>query len=244
MSVWRRRIGLFQDAVRFRAFYGLYVNRNLNRILIRKKTFMGSVFAEPILFVGKCKMDSLKKAALVFQELLDCEYEIVLGKKKKLYSFVLEFRKQDFFHLAGLQYLKDIPQLKKSREVIFDEIINGILTEETIKKSCFFSKIEERIEGLSEIEKILDSNETVFRFYKTKSSFSNIDAEYFLETKLNDKTNYIFIDRNLLDKMFCRSFFFNDTNEYRINQIRMFLLKKEKKNKRDNSSLILIDKLQ
>lgn len=204
---------------------------------------MGSVFTEPILFAGKCKMDNLKKAALAFQELFDCEYRIVLGKKKTLYSFVLEFRKQDFYHLAGLQYLKDIPQLKKNREVIFDEIINELLTEKILEKSCFFSKIEERIEGLSEIEKILDSNETVFRFFKTKSNFSRIDAEYFLETKLNNKTNYIFIDRNEIDKMFCRSFFFNETNEYKTNQIRMFLLKKEKITKSNNGSIILVDKL-
>lgn len=188
-------------------------------------------------------MDNLQKSAKAFQKLFDYEYLIVLGKKKKLYSFIIEFRKQDFFHLAGLQYLKDIPQLKKNRDAVFDEIISGSISEDVLRKSSFYLKVEERIEKLSETEKILDNNETVFRFYKNKSNFSRIDAEYFLETELEGRINYIFIDRNEEDKMFCKSFFFNSTNDYRLNQIHMVLLKKEKIDKTTGEKNILVNKL-
>lgn len=187
-------------------------------------------------------MDNLKNAALSFQRLFDFEYHITLKKKDKLYYLILEFRKQDFFHLAGLHYLKDLPQLKKNRDLIFDEIINNKITEETVRKSCFYKHIEERIIGLIGLEEILDSNKTVFRYCKNRSSFSDIIAEYFLETVFLSKTNYIFIDKNEENKLYCKSFFFNENNNYRINQIYMDLILKEKTNKKTNEKFLLFEK--
>lgn len=186
----------------------------------------------------------MKQAALVFQNLIKFEYDIVLGKKKKLICFTIRFREIDFFHLIGLQYLKDLPQLKKDREIIFNQILSGEISETTIAKSSFYPTIEERITDFLFFENILDSENTVFKYCYSKSHFSNIRAEFLLQTSYDKRTNYIFIDFIDTDFKYCKSFFFNDTSDYTYNQIRTALLRKVKRNTQTNESIIIIDKLK
>lgn len=188
-------------------------------------------------------MDKLKEAALLFQKLLGVKYKIILGKKGKLTEFYIDFNKEDFFHLIGLQYLKDLPQLKKNRAFIFDKILSDNITENQISKSCFYTDIEQRISDFLLFEELLDSNETVFKYSFNRSSFSDIRAEYLLKTTYKIRTNYIFIDkRTNIDNKFCRSFFFNDKNNYCQNQVTMTLLYKEKIFA-NGSSVIQLNKL-
>ena len=188
-------------------------------------------------------MDKLKEAALLFQKLLGVKYKIILGKKGKLTEFYIDFNKEDFFHLIGLQYLKDLPQLKKNRAFIFDKILSDNIPENQISKSCFYTDIEQRISDFLLFEELLDSNETVFKYSFNRSSFSDIRAEYLLKTTYKIRTNYIFIDkRTNIDNKFCRSFFFNDKNNYCQNQVTMTLLYKEKIFA-NGSSVIQLNKL-
>lgn len=174
-------------------------------------------------------MDELKKAAIAFQHLLDVQYKIILGKKGRLTSLLIGFEKADFFHLIGLQYLHDMPQLKKSREKIFDKIIAGELAQQHISNSVFYEDIAQRIKDFTSFESIMDSNELVFMYAHRKSSFSKINAKYLLKTVYRRRTNYIFVDEAAnRERMFCKSFFFNDSNDYTQNQISMTLLYKEK----------------
>ena len=188
-------------------------------------------------------MDKLKEAALLFQKLLGVKYKPILGNKGKLTEFYIDFNKEDFFHLIGLQYLKDLPQLKKNRAFIFDKILSDNITENQISKSCFYTDIEQRISDFLLFEELLDSNETVFKYSFNRSSFSDIRAEYLLKTTYKIRTNYIFIDkRTNIDNKFCRSFFFNDKNNYCQNQVTMTLLYKEKIFA-NGSSVIQLNKL-
>lgn len=190
-------------------------------------------------------MDDLKIAALVFQGLLNVKYKIVLGKKGRLTEFCIDFEKADFFHLVGLQYLKDLPQLKKNRELIFDKIVADEITTCDISKSQFYKDIEQRIKDFALFENLLDSNELVFKYSKNRSSFSNIKAEYFLKTLFDNRTNYIFIDSsNGRENKLCVSFFFNDCNNYAENQITMTLLYKEKVFVDRNISVIQLNKFK
>lgn len=188
-------------------------------------------------------MDSLKAAAFVFQILLDVKYKIILGKRCRLTEFYIDFEKEDFFHLIGLQYLRDIPQLKKNRGTIFDKIIAGEITETFVSKSSFYKDIEQRVIDFSLFEELLDSNELVFKYSFNRSTFSDIRAEYLMKTTYEERTNYIFIDKSdaRTDK-FCRSFFFNEENDYTQNHITMSLLYKEKIFA-DGKSIVQLDKL-
>ena len=44
----------------------------------------------------------------------------------------LTFDKKDCFHLMGLQYLRDRPELNRDRGKVFDEIMNGTIKLEQI----------------------------------------------------------------------------------------------------------------
>ena len=189
-------------------------------------------------------MDSLKTAATAFQCLLPIRYKIILGKKHRLTELEIGFDKTDFFHLAGLQYLKDIPQLKAKRNILFDEVLNGTIAFDTVHSSAFFDTIEQRIIDFSAIESILDRNDLVFKYTKNRSTFSNITAEYFLKTPLDGRTNYIFLDSQDGGQLkYCKSFFCNDTNDYCFNQVSMTLLYKEKCNLSTGESIVQLDRL-
>lgn len=53
-------------------------------------------------------MDILQQSALAWKELIEYRYQFVYGYKKTLYPINLTFSYEDYPHLAGFQYLKDI----------------------------------------------------------------------------------------------------------------------------------------
>lgn len=94
-----------------------------------------------------------------FSNLLDVEYHLVLGKKGIATELQIAFDKRDCFHLMGLQYLKDRPNLNKDREKIFDSIM----------ERNSFSKIEADYLMRNQIE-----NQRIFIFLS-----QNRDEKYF-----------------------------------------------------------------
>lgn len=189
-------------------------------------------------------MDVLSEAAKLFENLINVEYNIILGKRGELTELILDFEKADFFHLVGLQYITDMPQLKKKRDLIFDNIINGKITNEQISKSVHYEKMRKRLNDFLSFEKILDSNEIVFKYNKKYSSFSSIDADYLMKTIVNKRTSYIFTSSDKKRKgQMCISFFFNDKCDYTRNQTSMTMLYKKKIYKDSNTFVIQYDRL-
>lgn len=196
-------------------------------------------------------MDKLKECAINFEKLLDIQYKIILAKKGKPTKFVLTFDKKDFHHLVGLQKLKDISNLKRDRAIIFDEILNDVITYDMISKSPFFESNEEkkqfgiksRIDYFIHIEKILDSNNLSFKYNKNKNAWSVIDCEYIFKNSDFDRELFVFIDkRDNKENKFCRSFFPRENTDYTKEQIKMTLIYKEKINLTLGKSIIQLDK--
>ena len=67
-----------------------------------------------------------------FIPLLSTDYEMVLGRKNVVVKLIITFDKKDCFHLMGLQYLTDRPELRRDRGKIFDEIQKGIIKKEIL----------------------------------------------------------------------------------------------------------------
>lgn len=84
--------------------------------------------------------DILYNAAVKYQDLLNKEYDIVLGRKQKLYKIQLRFTMDSFFHLTGLHHLTDITYSSTNKERIYKDILSGKLTNDTIRKSVFYNK--------------------------------------------------------------------------------------------------------
>lgn len=200
----------------------------------------------PFLCYGVNKL-SLKKAALSFKELLNIEYRIIVGRKGIKTEFVIEFRKENFFHLAGLQKLTDIIYPTENKERIFDLIIEDQITEDFISKSSKFQTINsERIIPFNNIEKIMDSNNLVFKFNRSHNNWTSMECKFILENLENDDPIYVFVDGNyeLKEKMFCRSFFIKTQKDFTKGNTKMTLLYKEKINKKTGESTVQFNKLK
>ena len=136
-------------------------------------------------------MDKLQKCAKAFENLLEIQYRIIIGRKGKTVELVIGFSKLDFHHLMGLGKLKDLRIAKQNRGSVFDEIITGITTYETLTKSRYLAQIENRFEPLALIEQLLDDNRLVFRYNTKLNQFSLIEADYLLSTPFENSDIYI-----------------------------------------------------
>lgn len=77
------------------------------------------------------------KCAYNYQKLMAYEYRFTLGRKGKLTEIVLRFSNTDFHHLAGLHKLKDTGIARANRDAVFQQILDGRITYDTIIKSQF-----------------------------------------------------------------------------------------------------------
>ncbi len=179
-----------------------------------------------------------------FIPLLSTEYELVLGRKGVSVTLRISFDKKDCFHLMGLQYLVDRPELSRDRGRVFDEIADGTITIEKIESSDFYNKIEQRVHFLPLLEQMIDSNDTVFKYNKKANMYSMIEADYLMENNVESRNLFLFLSNARDDSYFCRSFFPEEKMDYTKNQASWTLLYKKKRNLIDGSEHILYDRLK
>lgn len=178
-----------------------------------------------------------------FVPLLHTEYEIILGRKGVAVTIRLAFDKKDCFHLMGLQYLKDYPELNRDRGKIFDELAEGVILVDKLEASVFYHKIKERINFLPLLEDILDSNDTIFKYNKKANTYSVIDADYLLKNNMDSRNIFLFLSKKKDDTYFCRSFFPEEKMDYTRNQASWTLLYKRKINTETGAGKVLYDKI-
>lgn len=189
-------------------------------------------------------MDKLKLCAINFNNLLNIEYKIIIGRKNKSEEINLKFSKVDFHHLIGIGKLKSLYSANENREKVFKKIIADKLKYTDLIKDERFINIQNRFEPLSNLEKLIDNNELIFKYNKSINKFSSIQAKYLLVSTFNNNDIYIFLDTNKENKYFCKSFFPKDKKDYSERQPKYKLLYKEKINKITNEKFIQYDILK
>ena len=187
---------------------------------------------------------NIKDCVSAFLPLLNTEYEIVLGRKEVAVTLRIIFDKKDCFHLMGLQYLVDRPELNQDRGKVFDEIMVGSISTEQVESSDFYKRVEERVHFLPLLEQLLDSNDTIFKYNKKANMYSKIDADYLMKNKMEEKGLYLFLSHATDDKYFCRSFFPEGKKNYTKNQASWTLLHKKKCNLSTGEEIVLYDRLK
>ena len=165
-------------------------------------------------------------------------------EKNVVVKLIITFDKKDCFHLMGLQYLTDRPELRRDIGKIFDEIQKGIIKKENIESSDFYHKIQDRVHFLPLLEKMLDSNDTIFKYNKKSNVYSMIEADYLMKNHMEGKNLFLFLSKARDDSYFCRSFFPEEKMDYTKNQASWTLLYKKKRNLIDESEHILYDRLK
>lgn len=205
----------------------------------------GSATAEPFFILRRIYLlRNITDCINAFLPLLHTRYEIILGRKEVATNLKITFDKKDCFHLIGLQYLIDRPELNRDREKVFDEIATGIIPTNKLVSSDYYYKIEERIHYLPLLETILDSNDTIFKYNKKSNIYSMIDADYLMKNNIENRNMFLFLSKNVDDTYFFRSFFPENKRDYTKNQASWTLLFKKKVNTETKNEIILYNKLK
>ena len=151
-----------------------------------------------------------------------------------------------FFHLAGFQYLEDIPDIFRGKwDVLFHKILNGVVTQKQIESSAFYPIIKDRIEYLAYLEEILDSNKTVFKYTPELEVFSKIQADFLLKNEMYSQNIFTFLSNEKSNgKYFCRTFFPQVEKDYSAKQTTLTLLYKKKFHKSSGEETVLYDRMR
>lgn len=191
-------------------------------------------------------MADILQAAKSFKNLLDVEYQILLGKKNKQLNLSIDFERLHFYHLAGLHYLKDLADtLKGDRKIVFEKILDGKITQADLESSIHYPEIKDRIEYLVYLESLMDSNETIFKYNPALEAFSAIRADFLLKNQVQARNIFIFLSGDKSNgKYFCRSFFPQTDKDYSLGQTNWTLLYKKKLRKSAKTETMLYDRMK
>ena len=191
-------------------------------------------------------MADILQAAKSFKNLLDVEYQILLGKKNKQLNLSIDFERLHFYHLAGLHYLKDLADtLKGDRGIVFEKILDGKITQADLESSIHYPEIKDRIEYLVYLESLMDSNETIFKYNPALEAFSVIQADFLLKNQVQARNIFIFLSGDKSNgKYFCRSFFPQTDKDYSLGQTNWTLLYKKKLRKSAKTETMLYDRMK
>ena len=184
-------------------------------------------------------MANVLDAQKAFSKLFDIEYQFVLGRKDKTVSLTIEFQKYHFFHLAGLQYLKDLPRLFVPAEGVYNQIESGQLPVSYIESSNNYNYIKGRVEYLPSLEYIFDSNDTMFKYNSALQAFSVIEADFLLRNEINKVPIFVFLSKDKNKKYFCKTFFPQGKKNYTERQTKWTVLFKKKIVKSTNTETVL-----
>lgn len=194
-------------------------------------------------------MNLLKQSALAWKEIAEYRYLLTYGYKKKLYPINLTFSPEDYPHLAGFQYMKDISLPNFTSAKIVDRILDDKITFEKIQEAAQYEEmIKPRLEALIYLKTSLDNNFTLYSYMPRMYPFiTGIKADYLISSHF-EIDSFVFIIQATPQgeakcDFLCCSIFAKGDRDYETNQRSRTLLKKERIHISDNISTILLDKL-
>lgn len=194
-------------------------------------------------------MDLLQQSALVWKEITEYRYLLTYGYKKQLYPINLTFALEDYPHLAGFQYMKDIALPNYTSAKIVDRILEGKISFEKIQEAVQYEEmIRPRLEALIHIKESLDNDFTLYSYMPRMYPFvTGIKADYLISSHFS-VDNFIFIIKANSQgeskcDFLCCSIFEKGERNYESNQRSRTLMKKERIHIPSSTSDILLDRL-
>lgn len=134
----------------------------------------------------------LNQCARNFRKLLDCEVHITFNQSNRCNKICINFVRTDFFHLAGLHKLKDIPMIGNKIE-IFEKVSKSKKYCNKLSKSIYYKDIQTRIELLSNLGTILRGNFEMFPFKINNAAWTKIKADYLIRYFYKGHQCFLFI---------------------------------------------------
>ncbi len=194
-------------------------------------------------------MDLLQQSAKAWKEIIEYCYLFTYGYKKQLYPIKLTFSLEDYPHLAGFQYMKDISLPNYSSAKIADRILEDKISFEKVQEAAQYEEmIKPRLEALVHLKESLDHEFNLYSYMPQMYPFiTGIKADYLISSHFS-VDNFIFIIKaNSQDELkcdfLCCSIFKKDERDYETNQRPRTLMKKERIHIPTNATDILLDRL-
>lgn len=195
------------------------------------------------------QQDILYRAAEVWKELTEYHYVFTYGYKGELHEIKLTFSPEDFPHLAGFHYLKDIALPRYSPRKTVDMILSGKITYDKVKKGTLYQEyVKPRLLALVRLKEILEQEFDLFSYMPQFYPFvTKIKADYLISSRI-EPTAFVFIIRespsgNAVCDFLCCSAFEEGGRDYRANQRSRTLLKKERVHIETQDTVVLYDRL-
>lgn len=132
-------------------------------------------------------MDMLQQSALMWKEMTEYSYLLTYGYKRQLYNINLTFSLEDYPHLAGFQYAKDITLQNYNSGKVVDRILDRKITLEQIQSAAQYEKmIKPRLQAIIHLKEALD-NEFILYSYMPKMYpfYTRIIADYVISKDKN-----------------------------------------------------------
>ena len=195
------------------------------------------------------KQDILYQAAYVWKELTSYRYAFTYGYKGQLHTINLMFSLEDFPHLAGFQYLKDVRLPRYNPRKTVDMILQRKITYANVQKGALFHEfVESRLAALIQLKEILDCDFDLFTYVPRFYPFvTKIKADYLIATQ-REPVSFVFILKESpsgesICNYLCCSAFKRGDRDYRTNQQRRTLLKKTRIHIESQSVTVLYNRL-
>ncbi len=155
----------------------------------------------------------LKDAASVYERIKEKRYMLCIKRKGEVKTLTIFFPIANFYHLVGLNKLKDIPIVQRKAKSIYKEILDEKITYQNIENSVYIDQIKDRLFYFQHIEKLLSVNSLYFKSLHGK--FKGIEADFVLTTKIDDtEFVFLFFAKEVKDYLPCSFFNRNEQKEY------------------------------
>ena len=127
-------------------------------------------------------MGTIEKSLEIYEKLRMHKYKITVENS---ISFVLDFKKKRYHHLAGFQHLKDKPHLSalvKDKTAFYNALSRNEITEQEVLSSQKFFLIHERFHYFDRLLSILAEGEgrIIIDYDQSKAKGSDIKPKFML----------------------------------------------------------------
>lgn len=160
-------------------------------------------------------MDKLLHCANEFGKLLNKDYLFTFSNGQNI---TLYFKPKHFSHLAGLHKITDIKALKTTNGTnIYNQIINGNITYETISSSAKIEEVEGRLNNFYDID-ILLFDKVVINFdpKKTPGRTSKLKSDIIFSKEQNNGYIHLCLAKDSKQNLYYPETFLFEESEYYI----------------------------
>lgn len=172
------------------------------------------------------------EAAIAWHDMCDVTYILDVARNGKMNRIELTFLTEDFPHLAGMQYAKDVDfgirPAEYYGELLIPVLLSGGMDDTKMEKSRNWERISGRLNAIAHLQETLDGGFIIASFDKEKvRGYSQLNARYVIKSLISNALYFVFLDERS-GRYYCKSAFRKENVDYVENQAVMTILQKTK----------------